>query len=64
MQELNVSLVGAQPNAGWVEVHSFHIDRYTTRPLVRDGLHAIAPGTPGTGVAFDWDALAPFRAGA
>ncbi|MEM6848729.1 MAG: mandelate racemase/muconate lactonizing enzyme family protein [Pseudomonadota bacterium] len=60
MQELNVSLVGAQPNAGWVEVHSFPIDRYTTRPLVRDGLHAIAPDTPGTGVAFEWDALAPF----
>lgn len=62
MQELNVSLVGAQPNAGWVEVHSFPIDRYTTRPLVRDGLNAIAPDKPGTGVAFDWDRLAPFAA--
>ena len=60
MQELHVSLVGAQPNAGWVEVHSFPIDRYTTRPLVLDGLHCLAPDTPGTGVEFDWPHLAPF----
>ncbi|MES2540934.1 MAG: mandelate racemase/muconate lactonizing enzyme family protein [Pseudomonadota bacterium] len=60
MQELHVSLVGAQPNAGWVEVHSFPIDRYTTRPLVLDGIHCIAPDTPGTGVEFDWPRLAPF----
>ena len=60
MQELHVSLVGAQPNAGWVEVHSFPIDRFTTRPLVLDGLHCIAPDMPGTGVEFDRARLAPF----
>ena len=31
-----------------------------TRPLVLDGLHCLAPDTPGTGVAFDWPRLAPF----
>jgi L-alanine-DL-glutamate epimerase-like enolase superfamily enzyme len=57
MQELQVSLVAAQPNAGWVEVHSFPIDRYTTQPLQRDNGYAIAPDAPGVGVTFDWSAL-------
>jgi L-alanine-DL-glutamate epimerase-like enolase superfamily enzyme len=54
MQELHVSLVAAQPNAGWVEVHSFPIDRYTEKPLDRSKGTAIAPDVPGTGVQFDW----------
>jgi L-alanine-DL-glutamate epimerase-like enolase superfamily enzyme len=58
MQELHVSLVPAQPNAGWLEVHGFRIDRYTHRPLVMESGLAIAPDEPGTGVRFDWDMLA------
>jgi L-alanine-DL-glutamate epimerase-like enolase superfamily enzyme len=58
MQELHVSLVAGQANAGWVEAHSFDIDAYTTRPLMlRDG-RAVAPDQPGVGVIFDWERLA------
>ncbi|WP_299692015.1 mandelate racemase/muconate lactonizing enzyme family protein [uncultured Tateyamaria sp.] len=57
MQELHVSLMASQAHSGWLEVHSFPIDTYTTRPLVIENHMAVAPDTPGTGVVFDWDKL-------
>jgi len=61
MQELHVSVVPSQPHGGWLEIHSFPIDRYTRRPLAIENHRAVAPDRPGIGVEFDWDALQPFR---
>ncbi|MEM8553761.1 MAG: mandelate racemase/muconate lactonizing enzyme family protein [Pseudomonadota bacterium] len=61
MQELHVSLLASQPHAGWMEVHSFPIDQYTTQPLQVSDHLALAPDTPGIGVTFDWDKLQPFK---
>lgn len=61
MQELHISLVASQQHAGWVELHSFPIDEYTTRPVVLESGQTVAPDVPGIGVTFDWDKLRPHR---
>jgi L-alanine-DL-glutamate epimerase-like enolase superfamily enzyme len=57
MQELHVSLLSGQAGGGWLGVHSFPIDRDTTRPLRPHDHRALAPDAPGTGVEFDWARL-------
>ena len=61
MQELHVSLMASQEHAGYLEAHSFPIDEYTHRPLVLENHLAVAPDTPGTGVEFRFDVLAPYK---
>ena len=55
--DLTVQLLAALPNRSYLEVHGFGLDRFIERAIeISDGV-ALAPDTPGHGVAFDWKAL-------
>lgn len=61
MQELHVSLLSAVENPGYMEYHSFPIDKYTTYPLViKDGT-VMPDDKPGIGVTFDWAKLKQYE---
>jgi L-alanine-DL-glutamate epimerase-like enolase superfamily enzyme len=57
LMELHVSLCAAVPSAAWVE-HIPQLDAIAhSRVAIEDG-HAVAPGTPGLGIDWDWPAIA------
>ncbi len=56
LMELHVSLCAAVPSAAWVE-YIPQLDAIAdSRMLVADG-HAVAPDTPGLGIAWRWDEI-------
>ncbi len=57
MQELHVSLLSGVTNSGWLEIHSFPIDRYTKQPLQVVEGKIYPPMTSGIGVDFNFDML-------
>ena len=61
MQELHVNLLAGTGGNGWLEVHSFPIDQYTTQPLTLKKDKALAHNVIGTGVAFDENKLKSYK---
>jgi L-alanine-DL-glutamate epimerase-like enolase superfamily enzyme len=62
VHDLHVHLLAAVPNASYLEVHGFGLERFMAEPLrIQDG-KAIAPERPGHGVELDWQALEALRA--
>ena len=63
VHDLHVHLLAAVPNASFLEVHGFGLERFMAEPLrIEDGV-AIAPERPGHGVELDWQGLEALRAG-
>lgn len=61
VHDLHVGLLAAVPNASYLEVHGFGLDRFLRDPLpIADGFTQ-APERPGHGVRFLWEALEPHR---
>jgi L-alanine-DL-glutamate epimerase-like enolase superfamily enzyme len=59
--DIHVHLLAAIPNAAYLEVHGFGLDRFIAQPLqMKEGM-AIAPDRPGHGIEFNWDALRAHR---
>jgi L-alanine-DL-glutamate epimerase-like enolase superfamily enzyme len=61
--DLTVQLLAAVPNRSYLEVHGFGLDRFLVHGLQLTEGFAVAPERPGHGVEFDWQGLAPLRAG-
>ena len=62
VHDLHVHLLAAVPNASYLEVHGFGLERFIAEPLrIEDG-KAIAPERPGHGVELDWPGLEALRA--
>ena len=61
IHDIHVHLLAAAPNASFLEIHGFGLERFITDPLVLEDGQAIAPNRPGHGVQFDFDALESHR---
>jgi len=59
--DVHVHLLAAVPNAAYLEVHAFGLERYMAEPMAMQDGYAIAPERPGHGIDFDLEALAAHR---
>ena len=55
--QLHLHLLASSPNAVYLEVHGFGLERFMTHTFEIDQGYAVAPDRPGHGIEFDYDAL-------
>ncbi len=63
VHDLHVHLLAAVPNASYLEVHGFGLERFIAHPLELVEGQAVAPERPGHGVELDWRGLGALRVG-
>jgi L-alanine-DL-glutamate epimerase-like enolase superfamily enzyme len=57
VHELHLHLLAAIPNASYLEVHGFGLERFILNPPAIENGIMTAPHLPGHGVQFDWETL-------
>lgn len=61
MHDVHVHLLAACPNAAYLEMHAFGLEKFMAEPLTVSDGHAVASDRPGHGIDFDLDGLATHR---
>ena len=61
IHEIHLHLLAAIPNASFLEVHSFGLERFIKNPPTLVEGVMTASNDPGHGIEFDWDALNQFE---
>ena len=61
VHELHLHLLAAIPNASFLEVHSFGLERFIKNPPQLVDGYMVAPEDPGHGVQFDWEMLREYE---
>ncbi len=57
VHDIHVHLLGAIPNASYLEVHGFGLEKFILEPLLISDGYALASERLGHGIDFDWDGL-------
>ena len=61
VHDIHVHLLGAVPNASYLEVHGFGLERFIEEPLTIEDGYTTANERSGHGITFDWDSLEQYR---
>jgi L-alanine-DL-glutamate epimerase-like enolase superfamily enzyme len=61
VHDIHVHLLAAVPNASFMEVHGFGLERFMQEPLRFENGDAVVPERPGHGVDFRWERLEAYR---
>ena len=61
IHDIHVHLLAAVPNADYLEVHGFGLERFIEEPLQMNNGLALAPDRPGHGVVLDFEGLETYR---
>jgi len=61
VHDLHIHLLGAIPNASYLEVHSFGLEQFIEHPMeIKDGV-TMAPNLPGHGINLNWEKLKKYQ---